>query len=114
MDASSSCYEDADSKVNFNEGQYFYGNGKTNNQNKLIHNNSTNKINNDDNIESSKKINEYKKYNNIPETNIIINNNINNDDSENNSNYSSARQFETKFEKEKNISYCSTCTCIIF
>ena len=114
MDATCSCYEDADSKVNYNEDQLFNENEINKNQNKINKNIFYNKIGSGNNSGSSRKINENKRYNNIPETNILINNSTNNDDPENNSKYSSPRQIETKFETEKSISYCSTCTCIIF
>ena len=55
---------------------------------------------------------ENKRYNNMPEKNIIMKNSDNNNN--NNSVYSSPRENETIFETEKNISYCSTCTCTIF
>ena len=109
MDENNSRYEDADSKANKEEMNY-YNDKEDYNQYKFGHNNKLNNINQSETLDK----NENKRNNQAFETNIIMDNNINNDDSHLNSNYSSPREVEIQFEKEKTTSYCSTCSCFIF
>ena len=122
MEQNSSRYEDAHSKgsnseINNNNIVIYedkYSNGSENFISNQKIKNKNYKMINHKKGERVKKLNENKRYNNMPEVNFAMEKSDNNDNIEMNSQYSSPREYETHFERENEISYCSTCSCKIF
>ncbi len=111
MEKVNSSYEDAQSIVNKDIDNKNINN---NNENSLESNGKKKEhnifYNNNINLKKQSKNERY----NINYTNDIIDKNLNNNNSEVSGDYSSPREYETKFERENKSSCCSTCTCEIF